>query len=386
MTVQEVQCIQSDMMLTRREVRGNEYVKRTANKREIEAPATTSPNTSKPTHLHAYPQIAGIPIPKNWSWRQKDSNHQPQTAHEVKAKRQDAGMNVPTTMSPEEAALVSQLQTAQYALELCNDNFNLTEICQTLRDPAVVEPLAAVGVDASQCGDIVCFASVYGIDLNTTNAQLLGDLAAAVYGVELGDNFTTTANTTRLCNSIDLSAAPYLGIDAGAINQFICGGPAASITVTAVTTQTVLVIPGSPTVTYTASGVGTNNSNPTTTLTASGVESTGGIPWQSGMSTGGPNGYPNGTFPHSTSGPNGYPNGTSPQSTAGSAVSGGAMPTGAGNPWGNSTGTDSLDVDFPQPSDMPQGQERRTPVALDAVQYYPASSTETITARYGRYD
>jgi hypothetical protein len=271
-------------------------------------------------------------------------------------------------------------------LELCNDNLNLTLICNALRDPATIIPLANVGVSASQAGDIVCWAAVYGIDFNTTNAALLGDLAAAVYGLELGDNFTTTTNTTKLCDNIDLHLAPYLGINAGAVNNFICGGPSSSVTFTAVTTQTVLVIPGNPTVTYTASGgtnsgsptttltasgVGASGGGPTTTLTASGVGASGGPPWQSGMGTGGLNGYPNGTFP---------------QPTGGSAVSGGAAPTGVGNPWGNSTGTDSLGIDFPQPSDMAPGQDRKTPMAPDAAQYYPASSMETITASYGRYD
>lgn len=361
------------MVLTRKEVRGNDYVKRTANKREIDAPATTAPESLRPTHLQSYSHVAGlpIPIPKSWSWRHEDTTYQSQAARQIKDKHQDANTTVPTTLSPQAAALVSELQTAQYALELCNDNFNLTLICDALRDPAAIIPLANVGVSASQAGDIVCWAAVYGIDFNTTNAALLGNLAAAVYGLKLGDNFTTTANTTKLCDSIDLHLAPYLGINAGAVNNFICGGPSSSVTFTAVTTQTVLVIPGSPTVTYTASGAGANSGGPTTTLTASGVGASGGPLWQSGMGTGGPNGYPNGTFP---------------QPTGGNAVSGGAAPTGVGNPWGNSTGTDSLGIDFPQPSDMAPGRDRKTPMAPDAAQYYPASSMETITASYGRYE
>lgn len=361
------------MVLTRREIRGNENVKRNANKREIEAPATTTPESPKPTHLQAYSHVAGIPVPKGWSWRHKDTTYQPQAVRQIKDKRQNANTTVPTTLKPQQALLISEIQTAQYALELCNDNFNLTETCNILRDPATAAPLAAVGVNASQASNIVCFASVYGIDLNTTNAQLLGDLAAAVYGVELGDNFTGTSNTTQLCNSIDLSAAPYLGIDAGAVNNFICGGPSSSVTVTAVTTQTVLVIPGSPTVTYTASGTSVNNGGPMTTITASGVGPSGSLPGQSGMGTGLPNGYPNGTFP---------------QSTGGSAVSGGAVPTGAGNPSGNSTGTGSLGIDFSQSSDMVQDRDQKTPMAPDAAPYFPvaASSMETITASYGRYD
>lgn len=367
LTVEAVQCIRSDMVLTRREIRGYDIVKRSVNERAVEASATTSSELPKPTHPQRNPHLAGIHFPVPKGWKQHHAIHQAEAAHQMKAKRQV----VPTDLSPQAASLVSQLQTAQYALELCNDDFNLTEICDDLRDPAAVVPLANVGVSASQAGDIVCWASVFGIDLNTTNAALLGDLAAAIYGLELGDNFTTTANTTKLCNNINLDVAPYLGIDSGAVNDFICGGPSSSVTVTAVTTQTVVVVPGSPTVTFTASGAGFNSGNPTTTLTAPGIGASSGEPWQSGLGTGAPHGWPNGTYPYHT---------------GGSAVSGGAIPTSAGNPWGNSTGSDSLGIDFPQPSNLSQGDNQKTPVALDTPPYYPASTMETVTATYGSYD
>lgn len=312
------------------------------------------------------PHIVGISFPVPPGWKHNHAIHQPEAVQQVKAKRQA----VPTTLSPEAAALVSQLQTAEYALELCNSDFNLTEICGQLRDPAAILPLANVGVSASQASDIVCFASVYGIDFNTTNAALLGDLAAAIYGLELGDNFTTTTNTTKLCNNIDLAAAPYLGINAGAVDNYICGGPSSSVTVTAVTTQTVVVVPGSPTATFTPTGAPINSAIPTITFTPSGVGVSSGLPFLSGLGTGGPNGWPNGTFP---------------RPTGGSAVSGGALSTGLGNPRSNLTGTDSLGIDFSQPSNLPQGDSQKTPVAPDEPQYYPASTMETVTTTYGRY-
>jgi hypothetical protein len=199
--------------------------------------------------LMAYTALAQmIPIPPGW--KQGHSLQELKAATHLNAKRQD----VSTKLSPEVAALIEQIQSAQYALDLCNSGFNLTEVCEELRDSKAITPLSNVGIDSSQAGDIVCFVSEYGIDLNTTNAALLGDLAAAVYGLELGDNFTATINTTKLCNNIDLAAASYLGIDTGSVNSFICGG---SVTVTSTATQTTVVIPGSPTVTFTASGVST---------------------------------------------------------------------------------------------------------------------------------
>ena len=352
------------MVLTRREIRGNEYAKRSVNKRAIEAPATTSPDSPKATHHNG-----NFPIPK--SWKHDHSIHQPHAAGQANTKRQAMPTSVPTTLSPQAAALVSQLQTAQYALELCNDNFNLTDVCNTLRSPEAIGPLANVGVNASQASDIVCWASVFGLDFNTTNAALLGDLAAAVYGLELGDNYTTTTNTTNLCGKLDLGAAPYLGIDSTAVSNFICGVPSSAVTVTAVSTQTVVVVPNNPTETFSASATGSVIGNPVTTFTASGVAASGILPpFLSGLGTGAPYGWPNGTFP---------------RPTGGSAVSGGAMATGTGNPWDNSTGTDSMGIEFPQPSVLSQGAEQKTPMAPDAMQYYPATTMETVTASYGRY-
>ena len=379
------------MVLTRREIRGNENARRSVNKRAIEVPATTSPKAPKTTH-----HLDGnFPVPK--SWKHDHAIHQPQAVGQANAKRQAMNTTVPTTLSPQAADLVSQLQTAQYALELCNDNFNLTEVCNTLKSLEAIAPLASVGVSAPQAANIVCWASVFGLDFNTTNAALLGDLAAAVYGLELGDNYTTTANTTNLCGNIDLAVAPYLGINSTAVDNFICGGPSAAVTVTAVSTQTVVVVPNTPTVTFSASAVGSVTGNPVTTFTPSGVAATatfnasavgsvtsnsvttftpsgvaasGVLPFQSGLGTGAPYGWPNGTFP---------------RPTGGSAVSGGAVPTGAGNPWGNSTGTDSMGIDFPPQSALSQGGGQNTPIAPDAMQYYPATTMETVTASYGGY-
>jgi hypothetical protein len=338
----------SDAVVTRREVRGVDYVKRSV---------TTSTANYEPPHKHSQinPWSDGIPIPPGW--KQGHSLQELEAATQLKPKRQA----VSAKLSPEAAALIEQLQTAQYALNLCNSDFNLTEICEELSDPKAIIPLANVGVDSSQASDIVCFASVYGIDLNTTNAVLLGDLAAAVYGLELGDNFTTTTNTTKLCNKIDLTAASYLGIDTGAVNNFICGGPSTSVTVTSTATQTVVVIPGSPTVTFTASGVGASNS----------------FPLPSGFGTGGSNGWPNGTFPPATAG--------------GSIVSGGTafseapVTTGTGNPWGTSAGTDPLGIEFPPVSDGRHGVAHKTPMAPESPLYYPANTLRTTVTAFGGY-
>jgi hypothetical protein len=289
----------SDAVVTRREIRSVDYVKRSV--------TTLTANYGPPhKHLQINPWFDGIPIPPGWE--QGHSLQELEAATHLNAKRQA----VSTKLSPKAAALIKQLQTAQYALELCNSDFNLTEICQELRDPKSVIPLANVSIDSSQASDIVCFASMYGIDLKRTNAALLGDLAAAVYGLELGDNFTATTNTTKLCNNIDLTAASLLGIDAGSVNNFICGIPSTNVTVTSTATQTTIVIPGSPTVTFTASSVSTGGGfgGPNSTFTpstASGSIVSAGTafsetPTATGVGTAGPYGLPISLIPSSTAG------------------------------------------------------------------------------------
>lgn len=360
----------SDAVVTRREVRGLEYVKRDD---------ATKPKYPQLKPLYEGRGPSGILIPPGW--KPGHSIQDLEAATHQNAKRQA----VPTTLSPEAAALVEQLQTAQYALDICDSPFNLTEVCQDLRKPAAIVPLSNVGVIASQASDIVCFASVYGIDLNTTNAALLGDLAAAVYGLEIGDNFTTTTNTTKLCNNINLTAAPYLGIDASAVNNFICGSPSTTVTATALATQTIVIIPGSPTVTFTAVGIGaaastlpSGISTSSFTISPLGVGTSRGLPFPSGLGTG-PNGWPNGTLPLVTAGGSGVAGGT--------AASGVPAATGANKPWGNSTGTDSLGIDFSPASNEPLGSAQNTPKAPHSPQYYPVNTLRTTltAAAWGGY-
>ena len=354
LTIEEVGCLSTSKAVTRREVHGKNIEAKTPS---AEHPEPTSSEVSPAAPQRGDSFLADILFPMSLPGKHFRTAQELKVARQLKAKRQA----LPTGLSPGASVLIGQLETAQYALALCNSRFNLTEICQDLRDPAAIEPLASVGIDAPQASNIVCWASLYGIDLNTTNAALLGDFAAAIYALELGDNFTTTTNTTNLCNKIDLAAAPFLGIDAGAINNFICGGPSTSVTVTAVTTQTVIVVPGSPTVTITASGAGVS----------------GGFPWASGVGTGAPNGLPNGTFPSQTAGGS---------AVSGGVASGGPAATGAGNPWSNSTGTDSLGIGFPPASGGSQGENLKTPLGPDSPQYYPASTLlTTTTTTWGGY-
>jgi len=123
-------------------------------------------------------------------------------------------------LTVEQYRWISQVNTAIFAIDLINTGWNLTRVCTDLRDPANAYDLTQASINPSQAADIVCWASIYGAYFNTTTFDLLSNLEAAVYAIQVGSNFTT--NTNALCNSLDLSAAPELGIDAPGIQTFVC--------------------------------------------------------------------------------------------------------------------------------------------------------------------
>lgn len=130
-----------------------------------------------------------------------------------------------TQLSNQGLLLFTSLNSAIYAIDLINTpGIDLDDMCRELRvvQEIPMSNLYSVNIDTQQVANIVCYASVFGFYFNITTTQLIGELTAAILGVELGANYTGTSNTSRLCNEIDYSVEPYLGINATAVSSFIC--------------------------------------------------------------------------------------------------------------------------------------------------------------------
>ena len=143
---------------------------------------------------------------------------------------------ISTQLSGQSLELFTELNTALFAMDLINTpGVDLAALCRELRTAALIptSQLDMISINAQQAADIVCFASIYGVAFNVSTPQLIGQLAAAIYAVEIGANYTGTTNASQLCNQVDYSNQGYLGINSTAVSSFICqetSNPAANTT------------------------------------------------------------------------------------------------------------------------------------------------------------
>lgn len=117
---------------------------------------------------------------------------------------------------------LEQLNTALFALNVVNSGLPLDQMCNYLRDPAVQNNMADNIVDAEQAANIVCFAAKYGLYFNESNEELLADLAALEYAIQIHAYSSETLQ--QLCENLDYVAASFLGIDTSGIRTYVCNG------------------------------------------------------------------------------------------------------------------------------------------------------------------
>ena len=128
----------------------------------------------------------------------------------------------PLVLTGEPFRLIEQLFTVLYAIGVINSGADLGETCLQLQSAVAIRDLAGIGLDAIQAAAVVCTASLPNSDLASFNQTLIASAAAGLYGVQLAANFTGTVDTSRLCNQLDLSSLPALGVDVNAVRSFVC--------------------------------------------------------------------------------------------------------------------------------------------------------------------
>lgn len=118
--------------------------------------------------------------------------------------------------------LIEQLFTVIYSIGVINSGTELGQTCLQLQSANAVLDLDRVGLNATQAASIVCAASLPGADLVSFNETLIAKAAEGLFSVQIAANFTGTVDTNRLCDQLDLSFLPELGVDANAVKSFVC--------------------------------------------------------------------------------------------------------------------------------------------------------------------
>lgn len=119
---------------------------------------------------------------------------------------------------------LTQINTALFALNCVNSGFNLNQMCDSLTNATIMNRLTDSMINPSQASNIICFAAEYGLYFGMSNVELLSDLAALEYAIQLKSYATQTLQ--ELCEGLDYTAASFLGIDTEGIRTYICNGTA----------------------------------------------------------------------------------------------------------------------------------------------------------------
>lgn len=181
-------------------------------------------------------------------------------------------------MTVGEFRFLRQINTALFALNIINSGLPLSQMCQYLRDPAIGNHLDENLINQDQAANIVCFASVYGLYFQESNEELLEDLAALEYAIQMKAYSSETLR--EVCQELDYQAASFLDIDVEGIRDRVCNGTAGIAHTTSI--STVGTLPISTTVTMT----GITTSAPLHTSAAIGPYPTGtGTGFGTGSST-----------------------------------------------------------------------------------------------------
>lgn len=134
---------------------------------------------------------------------------------------------------------LEQINTALFALNLVNSGFDLHQMCEYLTNSSIGSRLEDSLINPSQASNIVCFAAQYGLYFGMSNGELLADLAALEYAIQVHAYASKTLQ--ELCEGLDYTAASFLGIDTEGIRTYICNGTEGiSSTIMPLSTSTML--------------------------------------------------------------------------------------------------------------------------------------------------
>ena len=296
----------------------------------------------------------------------------------------------PLVLSGEAFRLIEQFFTVLYSVGVINSGADLGETCLQVRSANAILGLTQVGLNATQAAAIICAASLPDSDLAAFNETLIASAASGLYAVQIAANFTGTVNTSVLCNHLDLSPLPAVGVDVDAVQNFVCNANNSTATTAGAnnTTSIASITLGASTG---MSSVGTltpfpftNSSEGTYTWVGSiTVKGPGGTavtsPWGTSLSTSGTGVYPTGNL-----------TAVAPSAGSGIGMDGtGSLPTGTGNlpaATGNAAPGTAVNGTGNIPAGTgPVGTDTGASATGDVSSGYasPSTDTESSTGSYG---
>ena len=202
------------------------------------------PNTSGFTRRHALPEATPEPTalyirgakPQTFTPMVKKSVPIPKLAEHLRRQASPNATGDALILTGEAYRLIEQLFTVIYSIGVINSGTDLGQTCLQLQSANAVLDLDRVGLNATQAASIVCAASLPGADLVSFNRTLIAKAAEGLFSVQIAANFTGTVDTDRLCDQLDLSFLPGLGVDANAVKSFVCNAKNGTYNATSTTT------------------------------------------------------------------------------------------------------------------------------------------------------
>ncbi|KIW56624.1 hypothetical protein, variant 2 [Exophiala xenobiotica] len=352
LTITRVECMPETTASTRGRPRGYE---------EIEQPQT---KTLKPKEL------AGHALSQNV--RRSGSGVTGALVELATTMGNDISPDINLLSGPSQESF-TEIMSALFALNVADSGMNLTAACQQVQTTEVKYQLLASAFSPDQVKGLLCWIAANGYSFNSTRAQVISTLQAAVYGLEVASGFTN--NRAEICNNLDLfnSIAGFLEINAQQYQEIVCTKIPSETP-----TQPIYYEP-TPVIPYATNGMTTWGS-PTswdsnaTALATGGPQSATGGPWMSGNSS-----FPmsgNSSFPAAhnvtTWGP--------PISYTGSVLVWPANWTQPAGTMGTGVASDTMLGSWNE-----TGLRARTPPSPTAKPFYPAISTPTRHSVFKRY-
>ena len=127
-------------------------------------------------------------------------------------------------MTVRDFAFLRQINTALFALNIVQSGLPLKQTCDDLQNSTIALNLDDNFIAPHQAASIVCYAAVYGLYFDRSFAELLSDLAAIAYAIQMSAYSPQTLQ--EVCQTLDFQVVSFLGIDGEGIRQSICNGAA----------------------------------------------------------------------------------------------------------------------------------------------------------------
>jgi len=192
----------------------------------------TAASTRGSYHVRGYEEIESVQTQavKQVEWKEQTGSHKVRReTSAVAAAIMDLATQFSADILPDiqllpgpAAQSLTEIWSALFALNVADSGFNLTQACQQVQTTEVRYWLLDSSLNPDQVSSLICWIARNGYDFNTTRANVISTLEAAIWGLEVAAGFSN--NLTTICNDLDLFGAigGDLGINTQQYRQIVC--------------------------------------------------------------------------------------------------------------------------------------------------------------------